>query len=283
MSQRQAKYKTTAAFPEPEYTQTPNKFFDTLPDMYDSEVRVTLVMIRQTFGFHRDGFKMGVGKLADAAGLSRQGALDGAQAAEKRGTFRRTNPNEITEAEWELVVTLYSVDTPSSQLIPPLYSVEGSPQVGRGQVGVKEILKKDSKDLRGGLTEKEVQQANAQVDAMIANSRKVKYLNRDKIPEPYLVFADLYNELTKQEPTKRSIQEWFMTFEEWKAERLQPEHIRAAWQYANRPEGGFPVGRPGALTNTAVAMKSKSLAQSNQPTRDPYESLYNYLDQKEAQ
>ena len=140
-----------------------------------------------------------------------------------------------------------------------------------------------SSSLRGGLTEKEVQQANAQVDAMISNSRKVKYLNRDKIPEPYLMFADLYNELTKQEPTKRSIQEWFMTFEEWKAERLQPEHIRAAWQYANRPEGGFPVGRPGALTNTAVAMKSKSLAQSNQPTRDPYESLYNYLDQKEAQ
>ena len=141
----------------------------------------------------------------------------------------------------------------------------------------------DTTQRRGGLLEKEWNQANAQVDAMISNSRKVKYLNRDKIPEPYLMFADLYNELTKQEPTKRSIQEWFMTFEEWKAEKLQPEHIRAAWQYANRPEGGFPVGRPGALTNTAVAMKSKALANSNQPARDPYESLYNYLDQKEAQ
>jgi hypothetical protein len=110
----------------------------------------------------------------------------------------------------------------------------------------------------GGLSEKELGQANAQVDAMIANSKKVKYQNRDKMPEPYLMFADLYNELTGQEPTKRSIMEWMSTFEDWKAEGLQPEHIRAAWNHANR-DGGFPVGRPSALTNTAVAMKSKML------------------------
>jgi hypothetical protein len=116
-----------------------------------------------------------------------------------------------------------------------------------------------------GLSEKELSQANAQVTAMIENSKKAKYQNRDKIPDPYLTFADLYNELTKQEPTKRSIQEWFMTFEDWKAEGLQPEHIRAAWNYANRPDGGFPVGRPSALTNTAVAMKSKMLQANAAP------------------
>lgn len=130
------------SFQSPNYTQTPNDFFAMLPDMTEAELRVTLVMIRQTFGFHRDGFKMGVTKLADAAGLSRQGALDGAKAAEERGTFRRTNPDAITEAEWELVV-----DDPSSQLIPPLNPVEGSPQPSRGQVGVKERIKKDSKSL----------------------------------------------------------------------------------------------------------------------------------------
>jgi hypothetical protein len=113
-----------------------------------------------------------------------------------------------------------------------------------------------------GLSEKDIQQVNAKVDAMIANSKKVKYQNRDKIPEPYLPFADLYNELTKQEPTKRVIFDWLGAFEDWKQEGLQPEHIRAAWAYANRPEGGFPVGRPGSLTNTAVAMKSKALTQA---------------------
>jgi hypothetical protein len=138
----------------------------------------------------------------------------------------------------------------------------------------------------GGLSEKEIQQANAKVDAMIANSKKVKYQNRDKIPEPYLDFADLYNELTKQEPTKRSIMDWFGTFEDWKSEGLQSEHIRAAWQYANRPEGGFPVGRPGSLTTTAVAMKSKMLAKpatTSEPERDPFEAIKKLAAQQGAQ
>ena len=104
MSQRQAKYITTQAFPEPNYTQTPNDFFDMLPSMEHSEIAVTLVMIRNTFGFHRTSFKMGLGKLADAAGISRNSAKTGAESAEARGTFRRVNPDAQTEAEWELIV-----------------------------------------------------------------------------------------------------------------------------------------------------------------------------------
>ncbi len=104
MAQRQAKYITTQAFPAPNYTQTPNDFFEMLPSMEHSEIAVTLVMIRNTFGFHQTSFKMGLGKLADAAGLSRNAAKTGADAAGQRGTFRRTNPDAQTEAEWELVV-----------------------------------------------------------------------------------------------------------------------------------------------------------------------------------
>ena len=103
-----------SGFQSPNYTQAPNDFFVMLPEMNDAEIRVTLVMIRKTFGFHRDAFKMGISKLADAAGLSRQGALDGARAAEKRGTFKRTNPDEQGEAEWELILDepLKPIDTP---------------------------------------------------------------------------------------------------------------------------------------------------------------------------
>lgn len=128
---------TSKAFPLPNYTQAPNDFFEMIPQMGEAELRVTLVMIRYTFGFHRNGFKMGVSKLATAAGLSRQGALDGAEAAEKRGTFRRTNPDSNTEAEWELVVALNPVDT-------PLQPVEGDPQPSGGLSGVKESIKENN-------------------------------------------------------------------------------------------------------------------------------------------
>jgi len=134
----------------------------------------------------------------------------------------------------------------STEITPPVNPVDPNHTLT--------IIKPSSK---GGLSEKEIQQANDKVTFILENEKKVKYQNRDKLPDPYLSFADLYNQLTGQEPTKRSIQDWMMTFEEWKQEGLQSEHIRAAYEHATRPEGGFPVGRPGALTNTAVAMKTK--------------------------
>lgn len=139
MSQRQAPYRTTPAFPEPNYTQTPNNFFAMLPDMEASEVRVTLVMIRETFGYHRESFTMGIGKLADAAGLSRGAAKDGAEAAEKRGTFRRSNPDAQTEAEWELVVG--QPLTPFTECIGDGQPLTVTPPLVDPQVGVKERKK----------------------------------------------------------------------------------------------------------------------------------------------
>lgn len=130
-----------SGFESPNYTQTPNDFFTMLPDMTDAEIRVTLVMIRLTFGFHRESFKMGVSKLALAAGLSRQGALNGANAAEDRGTFKRTNPDAQTEAEWELVIPLNPVEG-------GINPVEETPQPVRGQVRVKESIKKEQKKVK---------------------------------------------------------------------------------------------------------------------------------------
>jgi hypothetical protein len=139
--EKRSKYITTSAFPEPNYTQTPNNFFDMLPDMENSEVKVTLVMIRNTFGFHRSTFKMGINKLAEATGLSRNAVKDGAEAAENRGTFRRTNPEEQTEAEWELVVgqpvTTLNQCPSDGQPVTNLWSTSDQ------QVGVKESIKEN--------------------------------------------------------------------------------------------------------------------------------------------
>jgi hypothetical protein len=128
------------AFQSPNYTQAPNDLFDWLPDMGEAELRVTLVLVRWTFGFHRDGTKLSIRKLAEAAGLSRQGALDGAQQAQKRGTFRRLNPDGQGEAEWELVTD------PLQAVGAPLHAVDTPPLSSGGQVGVKESIKERDKE-----------------------------------------------------------------------------------------------------------------------------------------
>lgn len=102
----QRKILLSSGFRSPNYTQVPNDFFTHIPEMEDTELRVTLVMIRETFGYHRESFRMGIKKLATAAGLSPNGTRSGAEAAQKRGTFRRVNHEGQGSAEWELVVEL---------------------------------------------------------------------------------------------------------------------------------------------------------------------------------
>ena len=101
----------------------------------------------------------------------------------------------------------------------------------------------------------------------IQAAQKKNYTNRDRMPENYLIYCDAYVEMCgvdnegnwNQTPTNRSFSDWMQTFEEWKQEHLTVDHIKAAFIKANS-EQGFPCGRPGALTNTAVALKTKATA-----------------------
>jgi hypothetical protein len=135
----------SAGFQSPNYTQVPNDFFTLINDMDDAELRVSLVMIRETFGFHREEFKMGLNKLADASGLSRNGAKAGAEAAAERGTFRRTNPDAQGSAEWELIVDQSAdagwsaSDHVGSQSVTPPWSA--SDQQSTVKESIKEIKK----------------------------------------------------------------------------------------------------------------------------------------------
>jgi len=116
-----------------------------------------------------------------------------------------------------------------------------------------------------------VTEADMQV---IQETRMKNYTNREKMPEAYLTYCDAYVELCgkdaegnwNQVPTKRVFMDWMQTFEEWKQEHLKPEHIKAAFLKANSDQG-FPVGRPGSLTVTAIAMKTKATANA-QPEID---------------
>jgi hypothetical protein len=108
---------------------------------------------------------------------------------------------------------------------------------------------------RSGLSSSDIEKANAKVNAMIALSAHATYLNRDKIPEPYLAYADTYNVMTGQVPTQRVLADWLSTFGVWKSEGVQAAHIRQAIESSR---GRFTVVRPGSLTDTAAALRAKA-------------------------
>lgn len=125
-------------FKSPNHTQVPNDFFDMIADMSDAELRVTLIMIRETRGWHRDAAQVGKKEIADRSGLSFNGVTAGCLAAEGRGTFRRVNKTSKKRAEWELVE---DTEPSASEGVLP-QPVREKPSASEGQVGVKERKEK---------------------------------------------------------------------------------------------------------------------------------------------
>lgn len=75
----------------PNHTQTPNSFYDDLLCQIDSlcELKVTLCLIRQTFGWHKTENELSLSQFQKQTGLSRQGVVDGIELGMKRGTILR--------------------------------------------------------------------------------------------------------------------------------------------------------------------------------------------------
>ena len=76
--------------PKPNYTQTPNLLFDAyMQEMGEAELKVTLAIVRQTFGYHVDKARITFDDLQELTGLSRQGIQNGIESGLKRGTIQR--------------------------------------------------------------------------------------------------------------------------------------------------------------------------------------------------
>lgn len=105
-------------FESPNYTQMPNDLVDSmLPELGEAELRVLLVVIRQTFGYHHDQFSMSFRGLAEATGLSASNAARGASDLEMRGLIEKISDGNKTTA-WRVVTSVPVRGTPNSKRVP---------------------------------------------------------------------------------------------------------------------------------------------------------------------
>lgn len=94
-------------FESPNYTQTPNDLFDRLlPEMGEAELKVTLALIRLTFGWHTTRARASISYLMQATGLSNRHVIAGSKAAIERGTFKKFHNR--TGSIYELVIVTKS-------------------------------------------------------------------------------------------------------------------------------------------------------------------------------
>jgi phage replication O-like protein O len=74
---------------QPKFTQVPNALMELIPYLPNAECRVMLVIARKTHGFHKECDVISYSQFKDATGMSRQGVIDGIEAAMKRGILKR--------------------------------------------------------------------------------------------------------------------------------------------------------------------------------------------------
>lgn len=100
-------------FQSPNHTQVPNDLFDSLMhDMDETELRVTMVAIRKTLGYHKFRDAISLTTFIQFTGLSRQGVLDGIDKAKARGTLSEVGKGKRGINIYELVLS----DDQSNQL-----------------------------------------------------------------------------------------------------------------------------------------------------------------------
>ena len=125
------------SFQSPNYTPVPNDFFDMAADMSEAELRFTLVLLRETFGYHIRSVKMTVTKIARAAKMTRDSVYTAAEKALARGTVIRQGQG--SNAIW----TVNVVDTSESDKDTPSVDVADTKCPSNGHSTINKERKKN--------------------------------------------------------------------------------------------------------------------------------------------
>jgi phage replication O-like protein O len=131
--------------PSPNYTQTPNDLFDHwLPHLSESELKVLLVIMRKTFGWHKVRDKISISQLSQFTGMLRETVIKATKSLKDKGVIIRQVIGPIGKQEtfYELVVNEDSNNSyPSVQPTRPV----GSDLLGSTDSQKKENTKENNK------------------------------------------------------------------------------------------------------------------------------------------
>lgn len=109
------------AFPKPNFTQTPNLFFDdSLPKIKSfAELKVVLAVVRQTFGWRKESDKLSHSQLANLTGLTRRGVINGVNMALEHGFLEREASGQTFIYRLALVNSVHQSEQVASEQDSP--------------------------------------------------------------------------------------------------------------------------------------------------------------------
>lgn len=161
--------------PPPNYTQTPNDLFDYwLPYLSEGELKVLLVILRKTFGWHKNRDRISSSQLSKITGLTEETVRICAKSLAKKGVIRREVVGEkgLQSTYYEVVVSEDSNN---------LYGADE--HGGRGGITPPGLTAPQKKHIPKETIQKKQQQQAADPAAAFSNSKIYPCLKDIPIPE----------------------------------------------------------------------------------------------------
>jgi hypothetical protein len=141
-----------SGFDQPNYTMVPNKLFELMPRMKEAELRVTLAIVRQTFGYidadtgkRKAEDELSLTQLEHKTGLSRQAVVNGTSQGLERGTLARRPVGNSFAYHLVLSTVVNEVDQ-STKLTSQASRPKAVNEVDRQVVNEVDTQKKDLKE-----------------------------------------------------------------------------------------------------------------------------------------
>lgn len=133
---------------EPNHTQTPNDLFDYwLPHLGEGELKVLLIIIRKTIGYHKVRDKISLGQLEKFTGLTRTNVLAAVESLKEKKVISKIVIGEsgFQQTFYELIVHKSNNSYQSCSNTPPSPAAIPPPSPGKGPTKEKETKEKEIK------------------------------------------------------------------------------------------------------------------------------------------
>ena len=142
--------------PAPNFTQTPNDLFDHwLPHLGEVELKVLLVIMRKTFGWHRKREMISISMFQKLIGSNRNNIVNAVNNLIEKGIISKSIEGSLgtEETYYELVIdegggSTNSVPPPSTNAIPPLVPNQYPSSLEHIHIAKERIKEIDDDDAR---------------------------------------------------------------------------------------------------------------------------------------
>ena len=127
----------------PNYTQIPNCILLQMMEMTTAEVRVTVAICRETFGWHRKHVQLSLSDLMQRTNLGRQSVINGIQSGIERGTIIRIKEGN----RFSYAINLGDAESPENE--PPQQLQQSQNYDCQGTKTVPQIDSKPDQAIKG--------------------------------------------------------------------------------------------------------------------------------------